>query len=485
MLSVLRRKMTRFGNALSLRGRTLDLATRIGRSRMNPHVRAKLEVLDRPVMREMVERAARLEPLIHEPGGPRKVTWPPRVHDCRPLFEHARGLQDALGTEPVDTAVLLPHVRRLSGASRCGMHMARAFARLHPGERVLVVLTDRHEPPLPDGGEVGGVEVFDFAGIVPRSLRSKFRRLLLLDMLTGLCVRRIVNVNSRLGWDLFVEYGSQLRSWADLYAYLFCWDLDRDGRRTGYPVRELQGAFSSLDGIFFDSRALRKETVERYLLPATLRERLVTVYTPADEDLPDLSALAGGRFGNGGRLRALWAGRLDRQKRPDVAFEIMRRLPEVELHMYGEPVFGDGGVRFRRRPGNVRLAGVYERFSELPLESFDFFLYTSEWDGLPTVLIQAGACGLPVVAADVGGVGDLVCEDTGWPVFRPLDPDAYVARIREMLADPAGTRKRARALRKRTLAMCNGRKFVEDVGRFLDRTSRIASGGAERNMPDA
>ncbi len=484
MLSDLRRSIVRLGGRLAPGRKVLELVTRIGRSRMNPQVRAKLEALERPVMREMVERAARLEPLIHEPGGPRRVTWPPRVHDCRPLFEHARSLQDALGTEPVHTVLLLPHMRRLSGASRCGMLMARAMARLHPGERILVLLTDRHEPLPQEGMEADGPEIFDFARIVPRSLRPKFRRLLLLDMLSGLGVRRVVNVNSRLGWDLFVEYGSQLRSWTDLYAYLFCWDLDREGRRTGYPIRELQGAFSCLDGIFFDSRALREETVERYMLPTALRERLVTVYTPADEGLPDLTELAGRRFGGGGRLRALWAGRLDRQKRPDVAFEIMRRLPDVELHMYGASVFGDGGVRYKRRPGNVRLAGVYERFSELPLRSFDFFLYTSEWDGLPTVLIQAGACGMPVVAADVGGVGDLVREDTGWPVFRPLDPEAYVARIREMLSDPEEARRRARALRDRTLAMCNDRKFTQDVGRFLERTSRHAQGGPGESVPD-
>ncbi len=484
MLSALRRKMARLAGVLVPGRGKLDLAARIGRLRMDPQARAKLDVLERPVMREMVMRAARLEPLIHEPGGPRKVTWPPRVHDCRPMFEHARKLQDALGADPVHTMVLLPHARRLSGASRCGMHIARAIARIHPDERVLVVLTDRHEPVRHEGDGEGGAEIFDFARIVPRGMRPKFRRLLLLDMVTGLRARRIVNVNSRLGWDLFVEYGSQLRNWADLYAYLFCWDLDRNGNRTGYPIRELQGAFAHLDGVLFDSRALREETAERYMLPASLRERLATVYTPADEGLPDLSPLAGGRFG-GGRLRALWAGRMDRQKRPDVVFEIMRRLPEVELHMYGAPVFGDGGVRFRRRPGNIRMAGVYERFSELPLESFDFFLYTSEWDGLPTVLIHAGACGLPVVAADVGGIGDLVDEDTGWPVFRPLDPDAYVARIREMISSPDEARKRARALRERTLAMCNDRKFMDDVGRFLARTARVAAAAREKNGLEA
>ena len=469
--------MVSLGGLSSLKRRVAELAAGFGRSRMNPHVRAKLEVLKRPVMRDMVARAARLEPLIHAPGGPRKVTWPPRVHDCRPLFDHARGIQDALGCDPVHTVVLLPHLRRLSGASRCGMRMARALADLHPDERVLVVLTDRHEPA--QGAEEGGSgpEIFDFAGLVPGTLRSKFRRLLLLDLLSGLRVRRIVNVNSRLGWDVFMEYGSQLRHWADLYAYLFCWDLDRDGNRTGYPIRELQGAFSCLDGMFFDSHFLRQEVLERYMLPAGLQKRLVTVHTPADEDLPDLTGLAGGRFDSGRPLKALWAGRLDRQKRPDVAFEIMRRLPEIELHMYGAPVFGDGGLRFRRRPRNVRLAGVYARFSALPLEEFDFFLYTSEWDGLPTVLIQAGSCGMPVVAADVGGVGDLIGESTGWPVFRFLDPEAYVARIREMLSNPAEAGRRARALRKRTLEMCNHGKFLMDVGRFLDRTARIAANG--------
>jgi glycosyltransferase involved in cell wall biosynthesis len=62
------------------------------------------------------------------------------------------------------------------------------------------------------------------------------------------------------------------------------------------------------------------------------------------------------------------------------------------------------------------------------------FLYTSNFDGLPNVLIEAAAAGLPIVSSDVGGIRELLGDGAG--ALVPNDPKAFVSAVRKLLLDP-------------------------------------------------
>lgn len=68
-------------------------------------------------------------------------------------------------------------------------------------------------------------------------------------------------------------------------------------------------------------------------------------------------------------------------------------------------------------------------------QAADVFAHSSTIEGLPLVVIEAMAHGLPVVATRVGGVPEAVVEGrTGWLV-PPRDADALAARLTALLAD--------------------------------------------------
>jgi len=66
----------------------------------------------------------------------------------------------------------------------------------------------------------------------------------------------------------------------------------------------------------------------------------------------------------------------------------------------------------------------------------DLYIHAARAEVLPLAILEAQACGLPVVATDVGGVSEaLIDEETG--VLVPIgDPRALAQAVRDMLADP-------------------------------------------------
>ncbi|MFZ5453448.1 MAG: glycosyltransferase [Thermodesulfobacteriota bacterium] len=68
-----------------------------------------------------------------------------------------------------------------------------------------------------------------------------------------------------------------------------------------------------------------------------------------------------------------------------------------------------------------------------------------DMDGIPTVIMEALACEVPVVASDISGIREIVQPgQTGW-LLPPGDPQALVQAIKEALSDPQEARRRAQA----------------------------------------
>ncbi|WP_344249094.1 glycosyltransferase [Isoptericola hypogeus] len=414
--------------------------------------------LDDPVMRELVERAYEIEPMIRRPYTARRVSLAPVLSHASDLFERAEALRRSLPVSRVDNVVVVPHVR-MAGSARVAGAFVRTLHDLDTTGRTLVLTTDLNEFQRPDWfpEDVLLVDIAEVARELPEEARVR----LLLDVVRGLQPRRVMNINSGLGWVLYTTFGRQLSAIMDLHAYLFTWELDKHGNKGGYPVRAIQECLSSLTSVIVDSKPLHDELTWRYGHSSRLADVFRLVYTPAEYlEHIDHSQVLASRRQEGRVLRAFWAGRFDRQKRFDVVVDVATMLPDLEIWVWGRRVLGGSDIDFADLPPNIKLQGTYQQFDDLPVESCDFFLYTAEWDGVPTILIDAAARGVTTVASAVGGVADLVTEETGYPVTDALDPAAYVAAIEEMVASPVEAARRSGLLRKHARSLCSRETFA-------------------------
>ena len=126
-----------------------------------------------------------------------------------------------------------------------------------------------------------------------------------------------------------------------------------------------------------------------------------------------------------------------------IAAALGDEFPRVVIDVYGNCDSGyEPQILFRS--GGLRYCGGFNGFDSLPVLAYDAFLYTSTFDGLPNVILEALGRGLPVIAPDVGGISEAVVQgETGFLVPGLTDDDAlvqaYVAAVRELYEDKEHT----------------------------------------------
>jgi glycosyltransferase involved in cell wall biosynthesis len=134
------------------------------------------------------------------------------------------------------------------------------------------------------------------------------------------------------------------------------------------------------------------------------------------------------------RIRFGTIGRLVPAKGHAILLEAFARVrqaaPEAELSIYG---YGDLEENLNAQiaklglEGRARLEGRTANSAET-LQDLDVFVFSSVNEGLPLVILEAMAAGLPIVTTDVGGIPEVLPKESAW-LCPPGEPDALAGAM--------------------------------------------------------
>jgi glycosyltransferase involved in cell wall biosynthesis len=224
------------------------------------------------------------------------------------------------------------------------------------------------------------------------------------------------------------------------------------------------------------SDATAKAAIAQHDVP-TRRLHTITNGIRLDRYTPDPDARAAMRveLGLGDAFVIGTVGRLDPSKNQAMMIRALapRLSSQLRLVIVGDgPLRDDIHAEVARLPEPrwVVLAG---RRMDVPriMPAFDVFALSSASEGLPLVILEAMAAGLPIASTAVGGIPDVI-EDGVTGVLAPVDERAFAAALDGLVADPSRTREMGRKGRALALGRYGADKMVDA---YLELYERVAA----------
>lgn len=264
------------------------------------------------------------------------------------------------------------------------------------------------------------------------------------------------------------------------YAIVFCphgWSMDMKGARYVPQVAALieRGLAFASDEIIVISQHEYDRAIEVDIPKAKLRLVLSGIEPPS----PDVPTAPW----PDNRLRVLFAGRFDYQKGVDILLQAVSGLEErFSVRLVGGFVLSDQQLPGPLEP-HVTNVGWLDRegvFSQM--KSCDVLVIPSRWEGFGLVAIEALSLGVPVVAAAVGGLREILDDGRYGVVVPPEDPEALRAAL--LSIDAAACAHLSAVGRMRYESTYSGERMVREIDavytEVLDRRGKAYTSGPTR-----
>lgn len=152
-----------------------------------------------------------------------------------------------------------------------------------------------------------------------------------------------------------------------------------------------------------------------------------------------------------------WLDTKGRRLLPSIWSQVRVRFPHSRLTMVGT---GQPAEQVLREFDPLDRASITvishltdEAEMTLQYAAHDLFLMPSLSEGCPLSLLEAIAAALPVVAARVGGIPDVITHGENGLLFDPVDPSEAAAQVCYLIADPVAGLRISRAGQERVRAL--------------------------------
>ncbi len=162
----------------------------------------------------------------------------------------------------------------------------------------------------------------------------------------------------------------------------------------------------------------------------------------------------------------------------------------MRLIIVGEGVLRAEAVRILNEGGAGELAWFAGERTDIPeiMRGLDCFVLPSRGEGISNTILEAMACGIPVVATRVGGNAELVEDGVTGQLVAAADPAALAQTILKYFEDSALAHRHGRAGRNRVEQNFSLDRMVDSYHELYlaeVRASKRVADSALSNLPSA
>jgi L-malate glycosyltransferase len=158
----------------------------------------------------------------------------------------------------------------------------------------------------------------------------------------------------------------------------------------------------------------------------------------------------------------------------EAAARVLPEHPDARFIIAGEGELRaslEQQIRQHHLEKHVMLVGFRADILSLH-KAFDLFAMSSVTEGLGTSLLDAMACGKPIVATTAGGIPEVVVHEETGLLVPPRDPPAMAAAIARLLADPGLRRQMGEAGLARVRTHFSAETMVQNTLRVYQQVVR-------------
>ncbi len=356
----------------------------------------------------------------------------------------------------------------IGGTEKVIVNYLNAFAELHPNWHIVVLakLPDKHPYQIPEN-----VDFVDYYKLIEGKADYEID-FLLSRFIVQTKVKRLHVLHNQAAYQWCLNHLTLLRdNDYKVYVSQFMYEYNKNPRlKIGFVDPWIRSIYPAVTRIMTDNQPAAQDMIDKdgfaaeivkahYQPIQPLKSQLLM--SPSERD--KLASQVAKR-----PLRILWASRLSQQKRPDILKAIAQKLDaqRYSIDVYGRCQSPYSKHYFADTP-TVNYRGTYNGIESLDLSQYDVFLYTSQTDGLPNVLLEISSFGLPIVASHVGGVSDIVNEETGYPVEMD-DIAGYVDALKHLQQNYTEALDKAQRAQKIVVDRHSWRHFLGQVKADID-----------------
>lgn len=324
-----------------------------------------------------------------------------RIFDASDL--HTRDLvdYDALIREidgPVDVVILLPRLA-VGGGEKYASQLSRTLSKDLRLD-VLVLITESEDDEYAEvlrNHALSGLRNHRIISFYRFARRTWKRPNVLALFLLALKPKFVFSVNSDTANAMYATYGRALSNFMNLFVTFFSESPSAIG--APFSAIYLSRVIEHVKVISDNAAALNHFALR---LPTHMRNRLALLpqYCEFKNQKRRYRSLSNEV------VKLLWVGRWEQFKNIDLVIGLALARSDVEIHLYSpsQPDSRAGNCR------NIIYRGQIDDMERLFFDEYDAFLFTSQFEGMPNVVLEMALAGIPIISPKVGGLMETLSD---------------------------------------------------------------------------